>query len=271
MSGLITTFQVNLQTLLVGAMNSIAGVGVFSVAANLNSLGNLFSSSINTSSRPIIAELHDRRDHAQLEYVYQTTAQWSLTVNLPVFLIMVLFPKPILSIFGPGFTEGSTTLVILACANLVNVGTGMGGIILDMTGHTKLKLVNSIIRLVLHLVLNVLLIPRWGIVGAALAFFFAESTINLVRLLQVYFLMGLLPYSRSFVKPIAAGALALAATLVIGALFPAGTNLLYAAIQALLLVIVYGALILLFGLSPLEREMLARLRKRASAVLARLF
>lgn len=266
MSGLITTFQGNLQTLLVGALGSIAGAGVFAMADALNSLGNLFSSSINTSARPVIAELYDRDERAQLGAIYQTAAKWALTVNLPIFLASVLYPAQLLAIFGEDFTVGARALAILACANLANVGTGMGGIILDMAGYSRLKLINTIVRLTLHLGLNIALIPRWGIDGAALAVLIAEGTLNLIRLVQVFVLMRLLPYSRGFAKPIAAGLLALASALLAGGLLPAEPGPLATLALVLLLCAVYGGAIMLMGLSPLERSMLARVGRRARAL-----
>lgn len=266
LSGLITTVQGNLQTLLVGALSSIAGAGVFAMADALNSLGNLFSSSLNISARPLIAELYDRGDRAQLGAIYQTAARWALTVNLPIFLVTVLFPAQLLAIFGEDFTLGASALVLLACANLANVGTGMGGIILDMAGYTRLKLINTIVRLGLYLALDWLLIPPWGIAGAAMAVLLAEGTINLLRLAQVYVLLRLLPYNRSFAKPLAAGAAALACTLAAGRWLPAEVGLGATVASALLLCAVYGGAILLLGLSPLERAMLTRAGQRALAV-----
>lgn len=268
-SSLITTFQGNVQTLLVGSLSSIAGAGVFAMADQLNSLGNLFSSSINISARPLIAELHDRGDRRQLGEVYQTAAKWALSVNLPIFLAMVLFAEPILAIFGEEFTAGATALVILACANLVNVGTGMGGIILDMAGYTRLKLINSIVRLVLHLSLDLLLIPRYGIVGAAVTVLIAEGVINLVRLLQVFVLLRLLPYNRSFAKPFAAGAAALLSVLAVGGWLPGAPSLVATLLLGALLFAVYSGVTLLLGLSPLERTMLSRVQQRMRGALGR--
>lgn len=269
LSSMITTFQGNVQTLLVGALSSVAGAGIFAMADQLNSLGNLFSSSINISARPVIAELHDRGDREQLGHIYRTAAKWALTVNLPVFLTLVAFPAPILSIFGEDFTQGATAMALLACANLVNVGTGMGGIILDMAGYTRLKLVNSVARLVLHLSLDLLLIPRWGILGAAVTVLVAESAINLARMIEVYYLFRLLPYERGFLKPIAAAAAALASALAVSQWLVPTTDLISTTAAVATLLVVYGGMILLMGLSPLERAMIARAGQRARAAIAR--
>ena len=254
---------------MLGSLNTITSVGIFTVAHHLNSVSGLFFSSINTSARPLIAELHDRGDWQQMGRLYQTATKWSLTFYLPVFLAMVLFPAPILSIFGESFTGGAMALVILTWAELVNVGTGMGGIILEMTGYTNLKLVNSVVRIVLYLGLNWLLIPQWGIVGAAIAALVGEGVINLLRLLQVFILFRMLPYNKSFVKPIAAGLVMLAAVWAINQYFPVTTNLVYAVFTIPILFAVYGGMTLLLGLSTEDRLILSRVRLRSSSLFSK--
>lgn len=269
LAGLLVTFRNNVQTVLLGTLNTITNVGIFTVVSHLTSISSMFYASINTSAKPIIAELHDRGDREQMGRIYQAATKWSLAVQLPVFLAMVLFPRPLLSIFGESFTGGASALVILAFADLVVVGTGMCGSILEMTGYAKLKLVNSLVRLALYLGLNVLLIPRWGVVGAATAALAGESMINLLRLVEVFILFRLLPYNRSFIKPIAAGALALASALLMGLWFPAEASLFFVAIHVLLIFAVYVGASLLLGLSPEERTMLARLHQRARMMISR--
>jgi O-antigen/teichoic acid export membrane protein len=270
LSEMMVKFHNNIQTLLLGTLNTITGVGIFTVASQITMVSGQFSSSINTSAKPVIAELHDRGDLKQLGRIYQTTNKWSVMVQLPVFLVLVLFPEQILSIFGRSFTDGATALAILAFADLIHVVTGMGGSIIDMTGHTKLKLVNSIIRLVLFLTLNVLFIPGWGIIGAALAALIGELVINLIRLLQVYILFRLIPYNRSFIRPLTAGLLALVSAMIVGIWFPPENSVPYTIVNIAVLLIVYAGFSLLLGFSPEERIMLAQIRQRARTVLSRL-
>ena len=269
LSQLMHQFRNNAQTLLLGSFNTVTSVGIFSVASQLNTFGGLFSSSINIASKPIIAELHDRGDREQMGRIYRTTTKWSLMLQLPIFLIVVLFAEPILSVFGESFRTGAAALVVLACADLAHVGTGMGGIILDMTGHTRLKLVNSIIRLILYLGLDVLLIPGWGLMGAAVAVLLGEIAVNLLVLLEAYILFRLLPYDRSTLKPIAASMCAFASTLVLRLWLPAEASLFYVGIHVAVLCAVYGGVTLLLRLSEEERTVLARFYRRAHSMIPR--
>jgi O-antigen/teichoic acid export membrane protein len=265
-SGLLVQFHNNIQTLFLGTLNTVLGAGIFSVASQITSVSGQFSSSINISSKPVIAEIHDRGDMKQLEHIYQTANKWSLTVQIPVFLTLVLLPAPILSLFGNSFTDGALALSILALADLISIGTGMGGIIIDMTGYTKLKLVNSIIRLVVFLGMDLLLIPRWGLLGASVAALVGEAMVNLLRLLQVFYLFRILPYNRSFIKPLTAGVLALGMVLFVKSWLSVEMNLLYVVINVCILMAVYAAVILLLRLSPEDHALLVRLWQRADRI-----
>jgi hypothetical protein len=73
----------------------------------------------------------------------------------------------------------------------------------------------------------------------------------------------LLPYNLSFLKPVAAGLMALLITLLIEWWFPTGTNFIYIAVHTAVLVAIYAGLVLLLGLSTEDRLIIARLRRRA--------
>jgi O-antigen/teichoic acid export membrane protein len=266
-SDLMTTFRDNVQTLLLGALNTVSSVGVFAVANQLNMVGSMFQSAVATAARPIIAELYDQGKWAQMGRIYQTTTKWSFMLNLPIFLTIVLFPSQILAIFGESYVVGSPALVLLACGIMVDISTGMCGIILDMTGHAGWKLINSIIRLGISLGLSALLIPPWGVMGAATSALVAVGTINLLRMIQVYSLFRLLPYDASFAKPILAGLVAIGLAK-LGQLLPAPSGI-STFIQIVVLFAVYAGAILRLGLSPEDRMVLARLRTRLGSRLAR--
>lgn len=262
LSDLMTTFRENIQTLLLGAMSTVANVGVFAVANQINQVGSMFQSAIATAARPIISELYDQGEYAQMGRVYQTTTKWTVTANLPLFLTMLLFPEPILAIFGKSFVSGTTALILVATAIMADISTGMCGNILDMTGHTGLKLFNSIIRLAMSLVLSVLLIPDYGVVGAALVALIVVATVNVLRLVQVFVLFRLLPYDASFIKPLGAATMALLVVLVLKQWLPSSASLLTVTLQIALLFSVYGSVILLLGLSADDRLVLGRVRRR---------
>jgi O-antigen/teichoic acid export membrane protein len=269
LTSLIRLFGGNIQTMLLGALNAVTSVGIFAAASQINMVGQMFHRGISTASAPIVSELYGQGEREQMGRFYQTVTKWTFTLNLPLFLIVLLFPVPILSIFGQGFVEGAMALNVLAWANLVNTGTGICGTVLDMTGNTSLKLVNSVVTFVLTLGLNILLIPVWGLVGAAVASLTAVTLVNLLRLLEVFILFRMLPYNASFIKPITAGLVTLAVSWGVRLLSPPQVNLVYTAMNVAILLAVYVGMMLLLGLSQEDRMVLARLRGRMGRMFSR--
>jgi O-antigen/teichoic acid export membrane protein len=257
-SNIVTTVGKNLQVLLLSAFDTLNSVGIFAIALHVNLLAALFHMSVVQSSLAIFAELHDRGDHAGLGHMYRTTSKWTFSLNLPLFLVIVLFPASLLSIFGSGFTAGAAALVILGLEALTNSATGTSGSILDMTGHTRVKVVNSTVAVVASLVLNVLLIPPLGLQGAALAALGATLSVNLLRIGQVWYFLRLVPYDRSFAKPLAAGLLALAVGYGVGVALVAVPPLLQLAVGTAAVVATYAFAIIRLGLTADDRMILER-------------
>ena len=252
LSSLLSNFKSNIQTLFIGTWNTIAGVGIFSVASQITFVSSEISSSINVTSKPIIAELADKGDISQMEKIYQLSNKWIVIIQLPIFLVMVLFPKTLLQIFGSEFTDGSLTLIILAFGSLLKVGTGMGGIIIDMAGYTKLKLVNTIIQVTTFIILNVILIPRWGLIGAAIAAVVGEGIINTLRLVEVFIIYKIIPFNRSFFKPLLASLGAIGAFLLVLQVVNHADNFLLAGLNMMIMVLVYIGIIYMLGFSQDE-------------------
>lgn len=267
MSGLLSKFRKNIQTLLLGTLNTVTSVGIFSIASKVNLVGRIVYRSTLASVKPFLAALYGQENEAQMARLYKTTTRWTFTANLPLFLVMVLFPAELLSIFGRSFAAGASALAVLACAELLNAATGICGSIIDMTGYTKMKLANSVIWVVLISVTNVLLIPRWGVLGAAAAELIAMGTVNVLRVLQVWFIFGMHPYELSFLKPTAAAMASAGATVLLGLFLPGEPNFLLTAFRILTLFVVYAGVLLLLGLAPEERTVLNRSYRRTRALL----
>lgn len=258
-SNLVTTFGGNLQTLLLGAMASVASAGIFAVANQVMLVGMLFHTAIVQAAMPIFAELQDGPDRRRLHALYRTTSKWTFSLNLPFFLIAVLFPQALLSIFGPEFLDGATALTILAFASLTNAATGTSGAVLDMTGHTRVKLVNSTLSVGLAIGLNLLLIPPLGVTGAAFASLGARATVNLLRVGEVLWLVRVGPYDRSWLKPVVAGAVAaLAAWVVVIVLGDGISMVVSSAAGAVALIATYAGAIVALGLSDDDRAIVSR-------------
>ncbi len=252
----------SIQTAMLQTMATVTSVGIFAVASQFNMVGGLLQSSLHTATNPLVAQLHDKGDVAQLRYIYQMASKWSLIFNLPCFLTLVLVPDVLLSLLGKSYLDGVPTLIILAWATLVETCGGTSGGMLDFSGYSKLKLANSIVVAVALVLLSLLLIPRAGIIGAALAVLGATVIANLLRVIEVYILLKITPYNLSFLKPLAASALALTSALFTAQALGAYGSTVRAMAEIAVLLAVYVGALLALGLAPEERALLTRLFQR---------
>ncbi len=205
---LVSQLGGSFETLVLGFLGLTAGVGIYSVALRLSVVGNLFFVSIIMISMPIISDLYSQGELLRLEKFYQTTTKWSVTFNIPIFLTFLLFADSLLALFGADFTAGATGLIILSVGSLINAATGICGPMINMTGHQTLTFVNAVVYLTATLLLDILLIPRFGVTGAALAGSLTIMLVNFLRAGEIFVLLKMLPYNKSFLKLIAAGLLA---------------------------------------------------------------
>jgi len=135
-----------------------------------------------------------------LEDLYKSVSKWLLYAGLLVFCPLVILRIEILSIFGPEFVLGGSIFIALGIGHLANVITGPTGQMLVMTGKEKWEVINSLLIVVINFILNLLLIPEMGAIGAAIATAISICSINIVKIIEVYLLCNIQPYSFKLFK-----------------------------------------------------------------------
>ncbi|HYW68559.1 MAG TPA: flippase [bacterium] len=177
-----------------------ADVGVYNIAALIATLVTFVLLSFNTIFSPVISDLYHRDRFDLLGPLFHSVTRWAIILSLPIYLWILVAGETTLAVFGPEFVRGYDAMVIMATGLLIAVSTGPVGVTLSMTGHQKWNVYNAIALAVISVGLTVLLVPRMGIAGAALAAGSAQALIKIARMVQVRFLLKLSPYDRSSMK-----------------------------------------------------------------------
>lgn len=260
---LLNRFGRHVETIFLGYFGVMRDVGIYGAILPLSAVGNMAFDSIRTISAPIISELHNAGLLDELERFYQATSKWALTINLPIFATIVLFAETLLSIFGSEFTAGETGLIILAAGAMFNVSTGVCGTVINMTGYSRLGLLNSIIYLVTTVGFAVVLIPRFHLVGAAVAGTITIVINNTLRLFQVFFLFdGLLPFGKPTLKPIVAILVAGSLTAYLQHNWWVDQPIAQLLVMGPILCLAYGLLLAVMRLSQDDRVILKKIATR---------
>ena len=189
-------------------------VGVYAMAVSVAAFVPIALQSVNQIFSPMIAELHAAGNYALLRKLYVALTKWTIIATLPLAFCVISYAQTLMNFFGKGFEAGTTVLVIAVLGQLVNCAVGSVGYLLLMSGNQVQLMKIEAVNAALVIGLSLLLVPRFGIVGASLASTATVIGTNVWGLVSVRRRMGLFPYDRSYwnlALPAAACCLALAA------------------------------------------------------------
>jgi O-antigen/teichoic acid export membrane protein len=258
--GLSALLITKADKIMIGIFMSPRNVGIYNAASVVAFQGSVFLYSFHGIFAPIIADLHNKKKFAKLESLLKSSTKWAFGLTLPVVLIFVLFSKQIMLIFGDEFVAGWTVLITFSFIQLINVVTGSVGYILIMTGREKMELANIAILGLINIVLNYFMIPKFGILGAALATSVAYVLINISRLIEVYLLYKIHPYKLSYFKIMLGGIISIIGTLIFKYLFQLeGWLQLF---EILVIFIIYMFMILILKLDKEDHIVLDALKNK---------
>ncbi|MDH5386796.1 MAG: polysaccharide biosynthesis C-terminal domain-containing protein, partial [Candidatus Aminicenantes bacterium] len=201
-----------------------------------------------------------RQEIKKMGELFKVVTKWIFTISFPVFLVMVLFPRMILDLWGKDFASGAACLILMSCAQLINCGVGSSGYMLMMTGHTKIILLNSLFLFAMTIGLSVYLIPEHGMLGAALSYAIPIGLINIVRLVEVYVILGIHPYRWDFLKPLTAGLSALVVAWIVNNFVLIDHHLVFLAVNIFAVALTYGLVLVVLRIPQEDRIVLDKIK-----------
>ncbi|PEN15315.1 hypothetical protein CRI94_03285 [Longibacter salinarum] len=191
--------------IMIGLLATSADVGLYNVAALLATQVRFMLTSVSATFTPLISDLYHTGRRSELRSLFQVTTRWIVTLSIPLGLALVLFPEPLLWLFGAEFLPAAPVVMVLAVGSFLNGAIGTIGLMLQMSDHERLVLVDNIALAVINVGLNLWLIPIYGPVGAAVATAVSVTMVNVIQYLQVKYLLDVTPFSAAYLRPIGAG------------------------------------------------------------------
>ena len=197
----LTTAWVPIAVL--GIYGATSDVGVFSIAFRTAALTAFVLLAISSIAAPKFATLYAENRTEELQDVVSTTTMLMVVATLPILAVFFFAPEQVLSLFGDEFeAEGANVLRVLALGQFVNVATGSTIHLLMMAGRERLLRATMFAGAALCVVINFLLIPTWGLMGAAVATTIAIISINLyqVHLARKHLNINPIPWTRFILR-----------------------------------------------------------------------
>jgi O-antigen/teichoic acid export membrane protein len=251
----------NAEVFMLGALAGAGKVALFAAARRFTIVANAIFIAFGTIFSPMVSDLDAAEQHDHLARLYKAVSRWIFTIGVPVFLVQVSFGGALLSTFGRGFDQGRLALTLLAVGQLANYASGAASNVLTMTGRSRANLVVTVVHLVVTVTLNLLLIPPFGLLGAAVANAVAMTSVNVALTGWVYRVVGMHPYNRGWLKPLAAGVGTAAVVLAGRRFLPTGDAGALGGV--VLLLVAYLGMLALLGVDAEDRVVLRQLVQQA--------
>jgi len=175
----------SVDTIMLGILDTTENVGIYRIVAQISSVISIFIIVLGAVVGPKISFFFSNDKMTELKRFIQNTSKLVFFISLPIFLLIIIFASPILNFFGENFQKGYSALLFLSVCQFLFVITGFVDLILNMTGHQKIFGKITIISAMLNVVLNAILIPKYGINGAAMATGFTIVLNNFIGLIYI--------------------------------------------------------------------------------------
>lgn len=183
--GLLNSFGDKLASqidkLMIVGMIGLGATGIFAVMANFGVLISMPARSLNKISSTIIAEAWKKKDLSSISKIYTQSGLHQFMVACLLFIGLWVNIDNVFEIVTPEYIEGKYVVFFIGLANVILMLSGISGVVIQNSPAYRKQSLFLIIYAVIIVVSNAIMIPLWGIVGAAAASFTASLCFNLMK------------------------------------------------------------------------------------------
>jgi len=202
-SGAINTIAKHSDLVILGIFRDSGPVGVYELAFRMSFfVVAFFSPAVGYLFQPLVSKFDADNEIEKMDQLFTVTTRWIVVATFPVFALMFLFPEQTLTFFfGGDYSQGALALSILVLGFMISRLPGLTSGFLTATGKTKTLMYISVGTAVVNIVLNIALIPAFGILGAAIATASARLFNNITQSIVIVREFGMHPFKRDYVLP----------------------------------------------------------------------
>lgn len=175
-------------------------VGIYSICIMLSQLVSMALTVVNTISAPKFSELFWSHKIKELKKVLHHSSKLIFWSSIVISIVLIGLSEYILALFGEEFVKGQTVLIILIAGQIINATTGSVGVFMNMTGNQKILRNIIVLTAIMIVVGYYFIVPKYGMVGAALISVCGTAIINIISALYVYKKLNFTTFYLPFLK-----------------------------------------------------------------------
>lgn len=192
-----------LDVLMIGYFLDPRAVGWYQAISPLRGATMIAVGAFSFLFLPIATTYYGNGNIDGLNRLYVVASKWTVLATFPFVVVFSLFASEVVRVFfGPAYAPAAPALAVLIVGTFIRTLTGLDGDIVKAIDRPRVELVSAFVGLVANGILNFVLIPAFGIVGAAAATAVGYGLYNAVEVIIVYRAIGSHPFSRNAIKPL---------------------------------------------------------------------
>ncbi len=193
---------------------SAAVTGIYGIASEIAFSVKKVRQSFDPIFIPVISELMEKKDETEIKKHLKNVTRWIFTLDILLVALFMILKSELTAIFGSDFTAGSTAMIILAVSVLINGTFGISELFI-LIEKPMLNIFNTLITIVINVTLNMMLVPEYGMTGAAVSILVSYIFMNTLRITEVYMKFRFQPFSKELFKTFFSAVIPLAVILII--------------------------------------------------------
>jgi O-antigen/teichoic acid export membrane protein len=259
-SSLLTLLQKWADIFILGIYRTTSEIGVYSISMSTAALLSIFPTAIMSLFIPLVTNLYSKKKYKETKKLSIIISKWIYILNLPFIFILIIFSEELLKfVFGLEYIDGKGALIFLVLSYLLLSITHVYGGNLLMIKRTKTLLLLVVITTIVNLILNFLLIPRYGINGAAFSTLISSAIYLMLISTIGYKLLKLKLINKDFLKPFLIMSSITLLIYFLENLFPKN-NFILVILILLILIFYFGLLFLTKSFNKEELNLIKNLR-----------
>ena len=205
----------NIDIIMLSSLAGLDDTGIYSIAFYVGSAITITRQSIYKISSPVVADAFKEEDYGLIEKIYKKSSLNQILAGGLLFCGVIASLYNLMDILPPEYAGGAMVIIIIGSANLFDMVTGINGAIILNSKHYRFDLYSTLILIVITIALNYLLIPKYGIVGAAIGTASAIIIYNVLKLFYVWLKFSMQPFQSKMLFIVLIGAFSLSIAYII--------------------------------------------------------
>ncbi len=187
-----------IDTFLLGILGSSSQVGIYYVGLRIANFVDIPAYALNQVFMPIAGRMVGKNDFTELNSLYKSITKIIFFIGSIIFFFILWFQVQIVSIFGKDFSSSSSVIIYILIGELINIGVGATRQLLTICGGARINLINSIIMVLVLIITSIILIPEYGMVGAAISHAITVGLLNIISVIQLLVIFKLSPFDSRY-------------------------------------------------------------------------